>query len=117
MKNPPKSTGAPIAKHRPANLAWVHFHSCSLAPVLFLAIDDIRESQGFQKRIVGGLAAFGILAAFGLRFLYKGLRNDIHDWIGERYAPRWSYILFGLLCQLPLAGFILLLSHQGYFAR
>ena len=84
---------------------------------LLLAAEAFRNSYGFQKRIGGGYLAFGLLACFGLRLLYKGLRNDIFDWIGERNAPRWSYLVFGVLCQLPLLGFIALLRHQGYFEK
>ena len=82
-----------------------------------LAVTGLEHNFAFQRRIGGGFWAFGLLSLFGLRIFYKGLRNDIYDWLGEKSAPRWSYIAFGLFCQLPLGGYILLLFHQGYFSE
>ena len=76
---------------------------------------DFKHSFVLGRRIGGGIFGFGALSIYGLRFLYKGLRDDIYDWIGEKKAPRWSYIAFGLLCQLPLIAYICFLSHQGFF--
>jgi len=66
---------------------------------------------------ISGLMVFGILAIYGLRLLYKGVRNDVYDWVGETRAPRWSYIAFGVLCQVQLIGFIVFLWRQGYFGE
>jgi hypothetical protein len=76
---------------------------------------DIKGSAVFQKRIGGGFLGFGLLSLFGLRLLWKGIRDDIYDWIGEKFAPRWSYVAFGIICQLPFVAFILFLFRQGLF--
>ncbi|MGC3991048.1 MAG: hypothetical protein QM796_15490 [Chthoniobacteraceae bacterium] len=81
--------------------------------ISLLALIDLRSTYVFQNRISGGLVALGLLALFGLRFLIKGMRDDIYDYIGERYAPRWSYIAFGLGCQLPFIAFLVFLRHQA----
>jgi hypothetical protein len=60
----------------------------------------------------GGFYPFGLLCIFGLCLLYKGARDDIYDFVGEKNAPRWSYIAFGLVCQLPLIGYVAFLYHQ-----
>lgn len=70
---------------------------------------------GMGRPISGGFTAFGLLAIYGIRLMYKGLTNDIYDFMGERNAPRWSYIVFGALCVMPLVGFVVFLVHQGYF--
>jgi hypothetical protein len=67
--------------------------------------------------IASGFFGFGGLAFLGLRLLIRGARGDIYDWLGERWAPRWSYIAAGLLCLVPLVGFIAFLIHQGWFQR
>ncbi|MGB8356176.1 MAG: hypothetical protein WCD79_19925 [Chthoniobacteraceae bacterium] len=82
-----------------------------------LVLADIRQSYSFQRRISGGFWGFGLLALYGLKFLYKGYNDDIYDWLGEKSAPRWSYIAFGLLCQCPLIAYIVFLKHQGFFDK
>jgi hypothetical protein len=70
-----------------------------------------------DRKIAGGFVGFGVLALLGLRLLVRGIRDDIYDWLGERSAPRWSYILAGVLLVLPLVAWIAFLSHQGWFER
>jgi hypothetical protein len=65
------------------------------------------------NRIGGAFAGLGMLSFYGLKLLYKGVNDDIYDWIGEKNAPRWFYIAAGIFFQLPLIAFILFLSHQG----
>ena len=64
---------------------------------------------------VNGIYVFAVFAIWGLRLLDRGIRDDIHDWIGERNAPRWSYIAFGSLCQLPLIAYLVFLHRLGWF--
>jgi hypothetical protein len=84
---------------------------------LMLATEELKNSYSFTKRINSGIVVFGIFSAYGLTFLIKGLRDDIYDWLGERRAPRWSYIAFGLVCQVPLGVFLAFLARQGYFTK
>ena len=60
-----------------------------------------------------GTGGFWILAFWGLRLIYKGVRGDIYDGWGERNAPRWGYIVFGLLCEAPLIGYLVFLHKLG----
>jgi hypothetical protein len=64
---------------------------------------------------VNGFWVFGLLAFWGLRLLDRGIRDDIYDWIGERNAPRWAYIVFGSLCQAPLIAYLVFLHNLGWF--
>ena len=70
-----------------------------------------------DRKIAGGFAGFGALAFLGLTLLVRGIRGDIYNWLGEKSAPRWSYIVAGVLFMLPLLGWIVFLSHQGWFER
>jgi hypothetical protein len=73
--------------------------------------------QGATSRAnpLNGFLVFGLLACWGLWLLDRGIRDDIYDWIGERNAPRWSYIVFGVLCQAPLIAFLVFLHRLGWF--
>jgi hypothetical protein len=66
-------------------------------------------------RIAAGFIAFGLCAVFGLRLLYRGLRDDIYDASGMRLAGRGWFIAGGILCMLPLVAFFLFIWRQGYF--
>ena len=67
------------------------------------------------EAIHGGFLVFGLCAAFGLRLLYRGLRNDILDSSGTPVAGRSLFIVGGILCLLPLVAFVIFLCKQGYF--
>lgn len=73
------------------------------------------HNYALNRRVGGGFTGFGVLSVYGLRLLFKGIRDDIYDWIGEKSAPRWSYIAFGIFYQLPLIAYTLFVIHQGYF--
>ncbi len=68
-----------------------------------------------QSTIGGGFYGFGALAILGLHLLYRGICNDIYDWLGHSPASRGWFIFAGLSFQLPLVGWIIFLAGQGYF--
>lgn len=74
------------------------------------------NSNAFEA-ISGGFLAFGIFALFGLRLLWRGLRDDILDSFGHPIASRGLFILGGGLLILPLAGFLVFTWKQGFFGR
>ncbi len=67
--------------------------------------------------VFGGLLVFGLWAAFGVRLLVRGLRNDVLDSSGTPAAGRTWFIAGGLLCMLPLAAFLVFAWRQGYLGR
>jgi hypothetical protein len=69
-----------------------------------------------RQKISSGLLVFALAALYGWRMIYRGLKGVNRDWLGEQTAPRWSYVVFGLICQAPLICFVLFLYRQGYFA-
>ena len=68
-----------------------------------------------DRKIAGGFVGFGALALIGMRLFVRALRDDIYDWLGEKVAPRWSYIAAGFILLLPLVAWIVFLVHQGWF--
>jgi hypothetical protein len=66
-------------------------------------------------RIWCGFLAFAICAVFGLRLLYRGVRDDVYDASGTPIAGRGWFIAGGILCLLPLVAYALFLWRQGYF--
>jgi hypothetical protein len=68
-----------------------------------------------QYRIWGGFLAFGICAAFGLRLLYRGIRDDVYDTSGTPLAGRGWFIAGGIFCLLPLVAYFFFVWKQGYF--
>jgi hypothetical protein len=64
----------------------------------------------------GGFLVFGICAFFGLRFLIRGVRNDICDDSGSPIAGRSWFIMGGAFLVLPLIAFSFFAWKQGYFA-
>ena len=70
-----------------------------------------------DEKISGGFVGFGVLAAFGLWQIKRVLKGETRNWLGERNAPDWSYVLFGLACQIPLIIWVLFLKRQGYFSN
>jgi hypothetical protein len=64
----------------------------------------------------GGFLVFGICAFFGLRFLIRGLRDDIYDDSGNPIAGRSWFIVGGTFLLLPLVAFSLFAWKQGYFS-
>ena len=49
-----------------------------------------------------GFGLVGLLCVYGLRLLYKGLRDDIYDSFGEENAPRLAYLMFGRFASYQL---------------
>ncbi len=70
-----------------------------------------------NRRVGGGFFGFGALALFGLVILARGLRNDVHDWLGHAPVSRPWFIIGGILFQLPLLGWIVFLVRQGWFEQ
>jgi hypothetical protein len=66
-------------------------------------------------RLAAGFIVFGICAVFGVRLLYRGLRDDIYDRSGMRIAGRSWFIVGGLFCMVPLVAYLVFLWRQGYF--
>jgi hypothetical protein len=69
------------------------------------------------RRIWGGIAVFGLCAAFGLRLLYRGIRGDVLDSSGAPVAGRGWFVAGGIVLVLPLVGYLLFIWRQGYFAN
>lgn len=67
--------------------------------------------------IFGGFLVFGLCAAFGLRLLFRGIRNDILDSSGAPVAGRSWFIVGGVLCLVPLIAFSVFAWRQGYIGR
>jgi hypothetical protein len=67
------------------------------------------------EAIWGGFLVFGICSFFGLKFLVRGLRDDILDASGHPVAHRAWFIVGGVLMQLPLALFVVFAWSRGYF--
>ena len=68
-----------------------------------------------HRRVLAGVIVFGIFAVFGLRLLYRGLRNDIYDSSGTPTAGRLWFVLGGIACFVPLVAYCLFLLRQGYW--
>ena len=68
-----------------------------------------------HRRIIAGLIVFAVFAVFGLRLLYRGLRDDIYDGSGMPRAGRSWFVIGGLACLLPLFAYAVYLWKQGYF--
>jgi hypothetical protein len=77
-------------------MAW--WKICAEGGVLAITIFNIRLPGG-----IGGppLAILTICSVFGLRLLFKGLRDDILDENGIAKAPRWLYLAAGAALQIP----------------
>ncbi len=69
------------------------------------------------RRIWGGIIVFGLCAALGLRFLYRGIRGDNLDSSGTPVAGRGWFIVGGIVMVLPLVGYLQFIWRQGYFAN
>jgi hypothetical protein len=65
------------------------------------------NSFALQRRVGGGFFVFGLCSAYGIRLIYLGATNRIIDSSGMQKAPRWMYIVGGVLMQLPLIAFSL----------
>ena len=70
-----------------------------------------------DSKIGGGFVGFGLLAAIGLRLLFRGLRGEPRDWLGHSLAQRGWYIFGGAFLQFPLIAWIFFLRSQGWFER
>ena len=68
-----------------------------------------------DRAIGGGFIAFGLCGAFGLRILYRGIRNDVLDSSGTPLAGRSWFVVGGILLMLPLIGYTFFVWRQGYF--
>ena len=68
-----------------------------------------------EEAIWGGLIAFGLVSAWGFKWIYRGLRGDILDALGHEVAPRSLFIGGGALLQLPLIVFLYFIWKQGFF--
>jgi hypothetical protein len=67
--------------------------------------------------IFGGFLVFGLCAAFGLRLLYRSIRDDVLDSSGTPIAGRSWFIIGGIWCLVPLVAFSPFAWRQGYFGR
>ena len=81
--------------------------------VLCLSYSLSGSVQG--RYIGGGFAAFGFLAFLGIRLLIRAIRDDRYDWLGHASASRVWFVVGGIFLQLPLAAWIALLIHSGWF--
>ena len=72
-------------------------------------------NPALNYRIWAGFLVFGICAAFGLRLLYRGIRDDVNDGSGTPIAGRGWFIVGGIICMSPLAAYCVFVWKQGYF--
>jgi hypothetical protein len=63
----------------------------------------------------GGFLVFGICSFYGLRFLARGLRDDILDNSGSPIAGRSWFVVGGILLIVPLVAFAIFAWKQGFF--
>jgi hypothetical protein len=63
-----------------------------------------------------GLLVFGAGAAWGIRLIYRGVRNDIFDSAGGRVAGRVWFIGGGIVLVTIFIGYIFFMRRQGYFS-
>jgi hypothetical protein len=68
-----------------------------------------------EEALWGGFFVFAICSLYGLRWLVRGIRNDILDSLGHPVASRSWFIVGGILMQLPLAAFAVFAWRQGFF--
>jgi hypothetical protein len=69
------------------------------------------------EAIRAGIIVFAILAIFGLRLLYRGLRGDVLDASGNPVAGRMWFIGGGLTCLLVFIAFMIFIWQRGFFGR
>ena len=69
-----------------------------------------------ERRVGGGLVALTVLAAIGVRLIWKGVTGNIaRDVFGTpRFAAPGWYILAGTLLQVPLILYVAFVVHQGW---
>ena len=56
------------------------------------------------------MAVLLLSSGYGFYLIWKAVTNDIYDWVGESFAPKWMYITGGLLLQLPFILVLILFS-------
>jgi len=66
-------------------------------------------------RIWAGFLAFGICAAFGIRLLFRGIRDEVYDTSGTPLAGRGWFITGGIVCLLAFVVYSVFVWKQGYF--
>jgi hypothetical protein len=66
-------------------------------------------------RIGAGFLVFGVCAVYGLRLMYRGIRDDVYDASGTPIAGRGWFIAGGIICWLPLIAYAVFIWKQGYF--
>jgi hypothetical protein len=66
-----------------------------------------------HEAIWNGFIALGLCSLWGWRLLIRGLRGEIFYGPGQVAAPRSWFIGTGILLQLPLIGFCLVVSQSG----
>jgi hypothetical protein len=72
-------------------------------------------ARAHGRHVTGGAIAFGLLAFYGLRLIYRAWIDDTQDWLGHQAAPRWMYAAGGCLLQVPFIAYILFV--RGMFAE
>ncbi len=63
-----------------------------------------------------GLLVFGAGAVWGIRLIYRGVRNDIFDSAGGRVAGRSWFIGGGIVFVTIFISYLLFMLRQGYFS-
>ena len=69
-----------------------------------------------QEAMWGGFIPFAFCSIWGLRLLWRGLREDILDPSGMPLASRSWFIIGGILLQIPLGAFTFYVWKKGLFA-
>jgi hypothetical protein len=68
--------------------------------MIALTIFNLRLPSGIRGG--GGILAGAVVCSvFGVRLLFKGMRDDILDESGIAKAPRWLYLASGVALQIP----------------
>jgi hypothetical protein len=80
------------------------------------ATDDMNGSYTSASEAIGaGLLVFAVGAIWGLRLVYRGMRDDTRDPAGNRVAGRAWFIGGGLALVLAFVGFVWFVWREGYF--
>lgn len=71
----------------------------------FVYADYSVTGRQWRLIVLGGVG-FALLAAYGLRLIYKGLVDDTYELMGDRKVSRWLYFMGGIIFQIPLVGYV-----------
>jgi hypothetical protein len=71
------------------------------------------QIAAMPREIGRGIWAFAFFAFIGLGLIWKGIKDDRYDWLGNAKAERFWYFLGGAVLIAPLVVFLWFCSRQG----